>query len=209
MIVASLRVNGAYADTQMCRPITAGTIGAQVQFLFEKNWETLSRTVVFRGCVTKDVVNVAEIATIPAEVVAQPCDEVLVGIYGVNGDGTLAIPTIWTSLGPVYAGADPSGDETTDPSLPVWAQLAAQVDGLKQRPMYYVPQVRQQEEGSMTVEFSPSQDSMPAVSSATVVLPAGKTPEKGIDYATEADKEEMVARVLAALPVYHGEEEDI
>lgn len=33
----------------------------------------------------------------------------------------------------------------------------------------------------------------------------GKTPAKGIDYYTEADKQEMVTAVLAALPVYNGE----
>jgi hypothetical protein len=33
----------------------------------------------------------------------------------------------------------------------------------------------------------------------------GKTPVKGTDYFTEADKAEMVADVIAALPVYGGE----
>lgn len=37
--------------------------------------------------------------------------------------------------------------------------------------------------------------------------PAGKTPEKGVDYYTEADKQEMVQAVIAALPVYNGEVE--
>ena len=35
----------------------------------------------------------------------------------------------------------------------------------------------------------------------------GKTPVKGVDYYTEADKEEMVQAVIAALPVYSGEVE--
>jgi hypothetical protein len=33
----------------------------------------------------------------------------------------------------------------------------------------------------------------------------GKTPEKGVDYFTDADKREMVSAVVAALPVYNGE----
>ncbi len=33
----------------------------------------------------------------------------------------------------------------------------------------------------------------------------GKTPVKGTDYWTEADKAEMVADVISALPVYNGE----
>lgn len=36
----------------------------------------------------------------------------------------------------------------------------------------------------------------------------GRTPEKGVDYYTEADKAEMVQEVLAALPVYNGETEN-
>lgn len=35
----------------------------------------------------------------------------------------------------------------------------------------------------------------------------GKTPVKGVDYYTEADKQEMVQSVIAALPVYNGEVE--
>ena len=33
----------------------------------------------------------------------------------------------------------------------------------------------------------------------------GRTPERGVDYYTPDDKAEMVAAVLAALPVYNGE----
>lgn len=36
----------------------------------------------------------------------------------------------------------------------------------------------------------------------------GHTPEKGVDYFTEADKAEMVDAVLAVLPVYNGEVEE-
>lgn len=37
----------------------------------------------------------------------------------------------------------------------------------------------------------------------------GYTPQKGVDYYTEADKAEMVAAVIAALPVYDGEVEAV
>lgn len=42
-------------------------------------------------------------------------------------------------------------------------------------------------------------------SSQSATVTDGKTPAKGIDYNTEADKQEMVTAVLAALPVYNGE----
>ena len=37
----------------------------------------------------------------------------------------------------------------------------------------------------------------------------GKTPVKGTDYFTSEDKAEMVQSVIAALPVYAGEEADV
>ncbi len=35
----------------------------------------------------------------------------------------------------------------------------------------------------------------------------GYTPQKGVDYYTDTDKQEMVQAVIAALPVYNGEVE--
>lgn len=43
----------------------------------------------------------------------------------------------------------------------------------------------------------------------TATIANGKTPKKGTDYYTEADKAEMVQAVLEALPVYTGEVEDV
>lgn len=37
----------------------------------------------------------------------------------------------------------------------------------------------------------------------------GYTPQKGVDYYTDADKAEIVSAVLAALPVYEGEVESV
>ena len=37
----------------------------------------------------------------------------------------------------------------------------------------------------------------------------GYTPQKGVDYYTDADKAEMVSVVLATLPVYEGEVESV
>lgn len=38
----------------------------------------------------------------------------------------------------------------------------------------------------------------------TVDVMNGSTPEKGVDYFTQADKAELVSSVIAALPVYDG-----
>ena len=53
----------------------------------------------------------------------KPGEILQIGIYGTNVDGSLAIPTAMTKIAIISAGADPSGDESTDPTLPVWEQI--------------------------------------------------------------------------------------
>ena len=52
------------------------------------------------------------------------------GVYGVDAENHVAIPTIWTELGVIQGAATPSGDASTAPSLPVWAQIQAMVGDL-------------------------------------------------------------------------------
>ena len=131
MIVAKIQVNGAIAHTLYKKVIPAGIIGAQVEFEYAEDiWRGLHKTVVFRGPVTKDVVTDANIVTIPPEVVENPLSLLSVGVYGVDVEGNLAIPTIWADLGLVRESANPSGDTTTDPSLPVWAQIQGMIGDL-------------------------------------------------------------------------------
>ncbi len=83
---------------------------------------------------------------------------------------------------------------------------------------YYSPEVTQTAPDTLQMSFTPSEDNMPAVDPVRVTLPAGPagadgkdgyTPRRGVDYYTDADKTELVASVLAALPVYNGEVEDV
>lgn len=62
--------------------------------------------------------------------IAKPNVALRLGVYGVDADGNIAIPTLWADLGNVRDAADPSGDTTTDPSLPVWAKLQAMIGDL-------------------------------------------------------------------------------
>lgn len=95
---------------------------------------------------------------------------------------------------------------------------------------YYTPSVSQPSADTMSVSFTPSDSKMPSVSPVNITLPRGEkgvqgergangkdgadgkdgtngvdgkdgyTPQKGVDYYTEADKAEIVDAVLAALP---------
>ena len=136
MIVAKIKVDGVSAKTAYLSDVPAGIIGAQVEIEYtDAMWSGLSKTVVFRGCCTKDVTNAGASVIIPADVVAKPGARIMVGVYGVDADNNLAIPTLWAPLGVTLRAADPSGDESTDPSLPVWAQLDGRVTDLEKNPV--------------------------------------------------------------------------
>ena len=129
-----LEVNGNIAKV-IERParITAGTVGLPVEFSFDSQWNGLSKTAVFRaGFVTKIVENLEEETTVPWEVLALPKAHLAIGVYGVNKEGSIAIPTIWCNVCAISAGANPDGDPSTDPSLPVWQKLWDAIGDLSQ-----------------------------------------------------------------------------
>lgn len=132
MKIAQVNVSTIHAYPIRRVKIPAGIIGAQIRFNYtDPMWGSLDKTAVFKaGGVTKDVLHVGEVVTIPAEVVAKPGTDLKAGIYGTDAEGNIAIPTLWANVGPVMDAADPSGDPTTDPSLPVWAQIKAMIGNL-------------------------------------------------------------------------------
>lgn len=132
MEVAKIRVDGAFANVVERRAIPSGLTGGTILVEYAPGiWDNLSKTVVFRGVITKDVITQEYVVEIPWETVAAPNKRLQVGFYGVNAAGEQIIPTLWADLGLILPGADPSGDASTDPSLPVWAQLADRIDDLQ------------------------------------------------------------------------------
>ena len=114
--------------------LTAGMSKAvTVQFVFSPEWDGLTKTAVFtNGKTTVDVLAAnwdGDTVPVPHEVLAVPGRHARVGVYGADESGVV-LPTVWVSLGKVQPGADPSGDETADPSMPVWAQLQKQIGDL-------------------------------------------------------------------------------
>lgn len=133
MVIAKVRVDGVCAETVYCKEIPKGIVGAQVEFEYtDPMWDNLSKTVVFRGSASRDVIDAENVVAIPAEVVRKEGCWLSVGVYGVDADGTVAIPTLWAELGVICDAADPSGDPAVDPELPIWAQLQADIETLKQ-----------------------------------------------------------------------------
>lgn len=104
-------------------PLTSGMVGQTIEFEYSTDFDGLTLTAVFtNGKTTVDVLNPDKQCAIPHEVLDTVGTVVKVGIYAVKGN-ELVIPTVYATIGIVLKGADPSGDVSADPTLPVWAQL--------------------------------------------------------------------------------------
>lgn len=120
MKIAEVKVTKTTCETTRLVPIPKGIVGATVSIEYTDSvWDGLQKTVVFRSAVTKDVLDVGSEVAIPAEVVSRAGVNLYMGVYGVDAANNVVIPTIWTELGLVNGAAAPSGDSSTDPSLPV------------------------------------------------------------------------------------------
>lgn len=113
--------------------LTSGMAGAEIKFSFSEDWDNLTKTAIFRaGDVANAVIGsqwTDNVCTIPHETLATAGEELRVGVYGVNSDKKVIIPTIWATVGVVRVGVDPSADESTDATLPVWAQVQETAEG--------------------------------------------------------------------------------
>lgn len=131
MKIAEVKVAKTTCETTRLVPIPKGIVGATVSIEYmDSAWDGLQKTVVFRSAVTKDVLAAGNEVVVPAEVVSRAGVNLYMGVYGVGADGRMVIPTIWTELGLVHGAAAPSGDASSDPSLPVWAQIQAMIGDL-------------------------------------------------------------------------------
>lgn len=131
--MTKVKIKKASAEIVEAEFYTSGMVGAEIAFQFSEEWNGLTKTVVFKaGNVQKDVLNVSGVCTIPHEVLASAGERLIVGVYGTNGNDVV-IPTAYANLGRIKQGADPSGDQSTDPSLPVWAQLQSEMNGIDKR----------------------------------------------------------------------------
>ena len=119
---------GNSASCTRTERLTSGMVGLQCEFIFDEAWDGLAKTAVFlAGNEQRDVLLTGALCTVPWEVLQHPGYQLVIGVYGSNADGTLTIPTCYAMCGSIGPGADPSGDESTDPTLPVWGQLQGMI----------------------------------------------------------------------------------
>ena len=131
IIIRADRANAKTVSTQL---LTSGMVGAQVKFVFSNEWEGLRKTAVFQvDDKTIDVLDSqwdGNVCTIPNECLATSGKTITVGVYGCNDVGDLVIPTVYTKVGRVRLGADPSNDVTADSTLPVYEQIRGTIGKL-------------------------------------------------------------------------------
>ena len=194
MIIGEIIVQTSSVNVVLHDKLPLGAAGLKVRFRFcDPAWENLSKTAVFRNrSQTLDAAMEDDCATIPQDLLSKATDTVDVGVYGTNSQQSLAIPTVWGQLGTVASAANPSGESAAEPTLPYWAQLKEQLDSVldtmaSREDMEEV--LRQAKESG---EFDGPQG--PAGPKGDRGDPGadGYTPQKGVDYWTEADQSQIV-----------------
>lgn len=121
-------ISGNRADVTEREPLTSGTVGKVLNFAFTEDWRLLIKYAVFEGSGRRiALTNIGDSCIIPHEVLAKHGGALRVGVYGRTADGSAATPTVYAQLGIIQRGADPNADPSTKPTLPVWAQIQAQI----------------------------------------------------------------------------------
>ena len=127
-IVIKVYISGNRADVIEREPLTSGTVGKVLNFAFTEDWRLLIKYAVFEGSGRRiALTNIGDSCIIPHEVLAKHGGALRVGVYGRTADGSAATPTVYAQLGIIQRGADPNADPSTKPTLPVWAQIQAQI----------------------------------------------------------------------------------
>jgi hypothetical protein len=127
MILATIKISKTNAKVKEVSPITAGLVGAMVEVEFDSTWNGYNKVYVWSGN-NRVITDTTASGIVPAEVVENQKSELKFGVYGTKDDDVT--PTIWANLGFVRPSAEPSGDESADPSLPIWAQLQKQIEAM-------------------------------------------------------------------------------
>lgn len=106
-----LKIDGAQASMVVRELLTAGRTGLECEFLFSSDWAGLEKVATFEGCVTKDAALFEDRCTVPAEVLAEAGYQLRIGVYGMDAEGDVVIPTVWAKAGKILPGTYPADQE--------------------------------------------------------------------------------------------------
>lgn len=132
MTSIKLTVTGASIHAEVDGQLTAGMVGVPVTIEYDSAWDGLTKTLVCRSYTggARTILNVEGSATVAPEVLCYSKyyrNELELGIEGRNAGGSLVIPTVWAVCGRILEGANADADPSSDPTLPVWAQVLEDV----------------------------------------------------------------------------------
>jgi len=129
VITTSIVANKADAYAKNIATLTSGMAGAEIEFEFSSEWEGLSKTAVFKaGSTTKYVIlTTSNKCPIPYECLTTARVNLIVGVYGTNGDNVI-IPTIYCSLGLISEGTAVTGSEPGEITQSLYNQVVALID---------------------------------------------------------------------------------
>ena len=115
------------ASVEQKEIITSGSVGIQVHFDFNADWNGLMKTAVFRegddGTKIDVILDNTGECVIPHEVLKDEGEVLFIGVYGTNDAGSIVIPTVWATGGVVKPGTAPNTAPTAAPTPDIWAQI--------------------------------------------------------------------------------------
>jgi len=125
--LTTIMIGKALATVTENETLTSGMINAKIKFEFSADWHSeISRTAIFTaGDVTKVVLDSYwenNVCSIPQECLEKSDEILMVGVYGADNANTVAIPTVWATVGKIRKGYEGYEDVSTG-TLPIWAQV--------------------------------------------------------------------------------------
>jgi lysophospholipase L1-like esterase len=124
-------VQKTMAKADIDTPLTSGSVGLEVEFVFSEDWSGLTKTAVFEtSSFYKETVPLSTVSTIvPADVMAWEEETLYIGVYGTAQNGEIVIPTVYANCGRIHKGANDS--EGGRPLIPAQSDiLQNQIDSL-------------------------------------------------------------------------------
>lgn len=118
-----LDVRGVKAIPLEKEILTEGRVGLEISFSFSSDWDGLSKTAVFEGAKTIDVLLTENACVVPHECLSKSGPSLRVGVYGENNLGDKVTPTVWANFGQIQAAAIPSGEGGAIPTPTIVSQI--------------------------------------------------------------------------------------
>ena len=127
-------VQKTMAQAVVDTPLTSGSKGLTVEFVFSEDWNGLEKTAVFEtSSFYKETEQLTgETIEVPEDVMAWANETLYVGVYGTSQNGATVIPTVYADCGKIQKGANDS--EGGRPLIPAQSDiLQNQIDSLGDR----------------------------------------------------------------------------